>query len=112
MCLDRIDEKTKRGGGCGYKAFNRSGNTLVPLCGRTLPFPEEEWFTDPNTTPILGKYPAGFHINRFKKHARSWDGHTTRKVFYADVVASGTWEGTTDEPVYIARKIWITKEEI
>ena len=110
MCLHTVDEKTKEGKGYGYKAFSKHGDTLTPLCGRgQLSFPEEVWFTDPNMRRIAGKYPAGFHINRFKNHARTWVGDTTRKVFYKDVVASGSF---FDEPVFVARQIWITKEEI
>ena len=113
MCLHTVDEKTKEGKGYGYKAFSKHGDTLTPLRRRSgrgqLSFPEEVWFTDPNTKPIEGQYPAGFHINRFKIHALDWAGDTTRKVYYREVVASGFW---WDEPVYIARQIWITKEEI
>lgn len=107
MCLTTVDRKTKRGRGYGYKAFDMKNGKPTSFGG--LNFPEEEWFTDPNTRPIENSYPAGFHICRFKKDALGWDGDTTRKVFYADVVASGRFLG---EPVFIARQIWIPKEEI
>ena len=109
MCLYTIDEKTKKGRRYGYKGFDKSGEKLCGLCMGDFTFPEEQWYTDPNTKTIDGRYPAGFHICRFKEHARDWGGATTRKVYYREVVASGDFLG---EPVYIARQIWITKEDI
>ena len=110
MCLDTVDRVTKKSRGYGYKAFfeKREGE-IRGVCPADFTFPEEQWYTDPNTKTIDGKYPAGFHICRFKEHARSWGGDTTRKVYYREVVASGDF---LSEPVIVARQIWITKEEI
>ena len=117
MCLDRIDEKTKKGRGYGYKAFGIEDEELVPNMAHLRVgwyYPEEEWFTDPATGTINApgafiEYKKGFHICNSKKHALKWDGETTRKVFYRDVVASGVFHKDT---VTVARQIWITKEEI
>ena len=110
MCLDRIDEKIKKGRGYGYKCYAvRNGGLHSILRGTGRQLPEEEWIEDSWSGLIRGLYPAGFHINKFKKHARTWGGDTYRKVFYSDVVASGT---AFCEPVIVARQIWITKEEI
>ena len=117
MCLDRIDEKTKKGRGYGYKGFGIDNGKLVPNMKSLRDgwsYPEEEWFTDPTpgTIDVLWahiKYEKGFHISKSKKHARKWGGETTRKVFYREVVASGMFCVDT---VIVARQIWIAKEEI
>ena len=121
MCLTNVDEKTKKGRGYGYKAFRKyDGGRLYPVCnsfsgGRS--FPEEQWFTDPNKSRINGNYPAGFHLHINKKDVRAWgkDGVCHRKVFYKDVVATGTQVfgfEIVEERIIVARQIWITKEEI
>ena len=111
MCLTNVDEKTKKGRGYGYKCFKETGGMLFPIVqplkgGRA--FPEGVWFSDARRGQIYGGYPKGFHIATEKKGALRWLG-TYRKVFYKDVVASGTF---SLESVIVARQIWITKEEI
>ena len=112
MCLAVVDKVTKKGKGYGYKAFKKKRGSLTPVMGYSLDFPEEEWFTDPNTQPITNLYPAGFHIHTNKKHAGWWNGDAVRKVYYREAVASGLFSEQPPQRVIIARQIWITKEEI
>lgn len=115
MCLDTIDEKTKKGSGVGYKRFgiDDSYHLRFPYQGGRPKL--ETWIGDKNSWDIIAcdsnKYRTGFHIYRYLLEAKSkrLPAEKILKVKFKDVSASGT-QGR--QRIIVARKIYIMKGEV
>ena len=121
MCLDKLDKKTEKGTGVGWKVFGiDNSQDLIPIYLNRGHLKYNTWHEDKARGKIEAgyprfSYPKGYHIFLKEGDTSSW-GRTqpfcnypqVRKVEYENVVASGSQDGF---PVVVARKMLIHKKE-
>ena len=124
MCLNKLDEKTRKRGGYGFKLLHRNiDGEIRTHIQRIVPLPVGKWRADPNTsetryTETFGlspvqEYPTGFHIFSTLKDLKRWQsglGWLSLRVFkvqFKDVVASGFQQKCR---VIVARKVKVIEE--